>query len=164
MAWMRDARGASGGGNAGRTSRRTALGAAIALVGAGVLRCSRRAGHRCGHCGMLIPEGSRWQAGARARDGSALHFDTPGCLHRHRLGPRGAGLSDPWVIEHYGAASARTDARAVRFIPGSRVRGPMGPDLIPVETARVEEFLRDHGGRAALRWEDVTLATLEGLD
>jgi nitrous oxide reductase accessory protein NosL len=145
-------------------SRRDAMTLAVLSLGAGLAGCSRRAGQRCAHCGMIVTDASRWRAGATAAGGEHLVFDTPGCLHRYRLGPRGGGLSSPWVVEYYGDADARTDARRVRFIPGSRVRGPMGPDLVPVEPSKVAEFVRDHGGRAPLRWEDVTRATLEGLD
>jgi hypothetical protein len=134
------------------TSRRAAL-VALALTSAG---CERRRGDRCAHCGMRVPEGSRWRAGATRPDGSALHFDTPGCLLRYRFTPAGRGLREPWVIEHYGPATERVDARRVRFIAGSRVRGPMGDDWIPVTPASVERFRRDHGGREGRSFDEVT--------
>ena len=41
----------------------------------------------------------------------------------------------------------------------------MGHELIPLETrAEAEEFLADHRGRRILRFGDVTLELLKGLD
>jgi nitrous oxide reductase accessory protein NosL len=45
----------------------------------------------------------------------------------------------------------------MRFVVGSDIVGPMGPDLVPVDAARAERFTKDHGGRA-LAVGEVTLA------
>ncbi len=37
-------------------------------------------------------------------------------------------------------------ATSVRFVIGSDVIGAMGPDLVPVDPARVAKFEKDHGG------------------
>ncbi|MET0049673.1 MAG: nitrous oxide reductase accessory protein NosL, partial [Candidatus Thiodiazotropha sp.] len=57
------------------------------------------------------------------------------------------------------------DARQAWYVIGSDVLGPMGHELIPLETqADAEEFLKDHQGVAILRYADVTLELLENLD
>jgi hypothetical protein len=112
---------------------------------------------------MRIPRGSHWAAGAIANDGHALAFDTPGCLFRYRFSPRGTGMRDPWVTEYYGSAGTRTPAPSVRYVVGSDVIGPMGPDLIPVESARIDTFVRDHHGRASLAFDAITADTISHL-
>jgi nitrous oxide reductase accessory protein NosL len=48
---------------------------------------------------------------------------------------------------------------------GSDVLGPMGHELIPLETREdAEEFLRDHRGVRILRRDEVTAELLERLD
>jgi nitrous oxide reductase accessory protein NosL len=118
---------------------------------------------RCAACGMRIAPDSHWQAGALAANGSPLAFDTAACLFRHRLSPQGAGLHGEWVTEYYGPAGRRTDARSVRYVQGSDLVGPMGPDLVPVEPARLETFRRDHHPRRDLGFDDVTPAVLADL-
>jgi copper chaperone NosL len=136
----------------------------LGAVAATALACGRREGARCRHCGMRVPPDSRWRAGARAADGAALVFDTPGCLHRFRLSPPGAGMRDPWVVEYYGPTERQTDATSVRYVAGSRVRGPMGPDVIPLAPESVDRFRRDHGGREPLGFLQITQAILDAMD
>lgn len=111
---------------------------------------------------MRVASDSRFRAGA-TKDGRALAFDAPRCLFQYRATPEGQGLRDPWVIEHYGPGDRQTPATAVRFVRGSDVRGPMGPDLVPVAEESVERFRRDHGGSPALAFEQVTGEIVRGL-
>lgn len=112
---------------------------------------------------MRIPRGSHWATGALDANGHALAFDTPGCLFRYRASSRGAGLHDAWVTEYYGPAGVRTSAAGVQFVVGSDVPGPMGPDLVPVESARLDAFRRDHHARAAYPFDAVTADVLRAL-
>src|SRR5688500_888520 len=103
----------------GRLTRRASLGVLASLA---VAACGRRAssqGARCAFCGMRIPAGSHWEAGATSAAGGALAFDTPACLFRLCHTPRGAGMRGEWVTEYYGPAGPRTPARAVRYVVGS---------------------------------------------
>jgi copper chaperone NosL len=59
----------------------------------------------------------------------------------------------------------RINARDAFYVIGSEVLGPMGHELLPLETREdAEEFKRDHGGKQILRFEDVTRDLLLNLD
>lgn len=124
--------------------------------------CAQRTAERCAHCGMIVRPDSRWRAGATV-EGRAVLFDAPRCLFQYRLAAPGRALAEPWVIEHYGPGDRKTPAREVRFVPSSRLRGPMGIDLVPVAPASVERFRADHGGRPALGYDEVSTATIDAL-
>jgi copper chaperone NosL len=111
---------------------------------------------------MTVAPTSRFRCGG-SLNGRALLFDAPRCLFRYRLTAEGRALRDPWVIEHYGPTERRTDAQAVRYVPGSDVIGPMGPDLVPVAPESVARFRQDHGGREAVSFEQVDDALLRSL-
>lgn len=112
---------------------------------------------------MRIPAGSHWAAGATGEHGRPVVFDTPGCLFRYRLSAAGRQAREPWVTEYYGPAGPRTPATTVRYVVGSDVVGPMGPDLIPVDPGRIEPFRRDHHARAVYTFESVTEEILRAL-
>jgi nitrous oxide reductase accessory protein NosL len=51
------------------------------------------------------------------------------------------------------------------YISGSDIYGPMGRELIPFEKeADAKEFLKDHKGKAVLRFQDITKDIMKGLD
>jgi copper chaperone NosL len=51
------------------------------------------------------------------------------------------------------------------YVVGSDVYGPMGRELMPFTNGDdAKEFMKDHKGRAVLRFKDVTAETLKGLD
>lgn len=124
---------------------------------------ARDAQVRCAFCGMRIAADSHWQAGAQGQSGQALHFDTPGCLHRYRLQTPSRVITAPWVIEYYGTAQAHRDATSVRYVVGSTVTGPMGADLIPVDESAVARFRTDHSGSRALRYDEINAQVLREL-
>jgi nitrous oxide reductase accessory protein NosL len=67
------------------------------------------------------------------------------------------------VTEYYGLT--RIDAHQAFYVIGSDVRGPMGNELIPLETeADAAEFLQDHSGRRILRFDQVNQELLQKLD
>lgn len=122
--------------------------------------CTPRAGERCAHCGMHVRPDSRWRCGATL-DGRPVRFDAPRCLFAYRFA--GHALRDPWVIEYYGPTERQTPATAVRYVLGSRVRGPMGDDVVPVASESIERFRADHGGARALAHDEVTAAIVNAL-
>jgi len=51
------------------------------------------------------------------------------------------------------------------YVLGSDVYGPMGKELIPFEKeAEAREFMKDHKGKAILRFKDVTPEIIKPLD
>jgi nitrous oxide reductase accessory protein NosL len=124
----------------------------------------------CPVCGMFVALYPDWIATVRYRDGHAHHFDGAKDLFKYLLDlPRWAPdhqldhIDAIGVTEYYSVQ--RIDARQAYYVIGSDVLGPMGHELIPLETqADAEEFLQDHGGTRILRYNDVTLPLLQGLD
>jgi NosL len=97
---------------------------------------------RCATCGMKIDPGSPWVAYLET-PGSELAFDTPRCAF---LGWR----SDPGRVkrarfrEYY--SQDLKDSADLRFVHGSDVLSPMGPDLVPVVSETALQFAHDHNG------------------
>jgi hypothetical protein len=121
---------------------------ALALV----LVACKPAGARCAHCGMKIDPASPFVAQLDDKQ-----FDTPRCALTEWLasGKRGTVR----VQDYYDRASH--PASDVRFVTGSDVVGPMGPDLVPVDAARVAKFEKDHGGTRALALADIDEKALQ---
>ena len=128
---------------------------ATALVVLGAASCKKEA--RCRNCGMRIDPGSQWRAELVSADGTVTTFDTPRCaLQSWRSGKTPA--KSLRALDYYDRQSR--DGNDVRFVIGGDVVGPMGPDLVPVDPARVSKFIQDHAGQRALRLEEVTLDVL----
>lgn len=146
-----------------RLLRLPRLATVLGLALLGILACSSDAAgerRRCDLCGMYVDRNPRWVAGG-TRQGRAVVFDSPRCMLQ-TLSDRRAGLRDPWVTEYY--AQRRRPAGAVRYLQGSDVVGPMGPDLVPVDPARADTFLRDHRASRVLTLEQITTDVLRSLD
>ncbi len=119
---------------------------------------------------MFVAKYPAWIATASYKDGHAHHFDGAKDLFKYLLdmprwapGHRMVDIDTIGVTEYYGLT--RIDARSAWYVIGSDVLGPMGHELIPLDTqADAEEFLSDHAGRRILRFGDVTLELLIGLD
>lgn len=127
---------------------------ALALV-ALVIACKADAA-RCAHCGMKLDKASPWNA-ELDEGGKVERFDTPRCA-----------LSE-WVkhdkkgtvrVQDYYDRTLRPSGE-VRFVVGSDVVGPMGAELVPVDTARVAKFEKDHGGTRALADAEIDAKALE---
>jgi len=115
---------------------------------------------RCQTCGMRVEPGSGWRAGGRGAGGAELRFDSPKCMfrHAHEAGP----LTAPWVIEYY--SQERRGARGLRYVLGSDLSGPMGPDLVPVEGEEAaERFRADHHADRVLSFDEVTAPVVDAL-
>ena len=124
----------------------------------------------CPVCGMFVAKYPEWIATVLYKNGQAHHFDGAKDLFKYLLnmprwapGRRADDIASIGVTEYYG--TSRIDARQAWYVFGSDVLGPMGHDLIPLETqADAEEFLRDHKGKGILRFDAITLVRLLDLD
>lgn len=129
-----------------------------------------RADDTCPVCGMFVAKYPAWVASVRYRDGHLHHFDGAKDLFKYLLdlarwapGHRSEEIDTVGVTEYY--TLGRIDAGAAWYVIGSDVLGPMGHELIPLETREdAEEFLRDHRGVRILRRDEVTAELLERLD
>src|SRR5689334_812727 len=89
----------------------------------------KKSDSRCEHCGMKIDPTSAFSAELAFADGATKKFDTTRCALSERL-----TLSNKPTLrvqEFYGRTW--TDGTNVRFINGSDVVGPMGPEIVPVD-------------------------------
>ena len=101
-----------------------------------------RAIRRCATCGMKVDPGSPWVSLVTI-DGKDETFDTPSCAfaawRKARTPAAGARFREYYSQE-------LTAVQQLRFVRGSDVIGPMGPDLVPVDAAAAARFARDHNG------------------
>lgn len=124
----------------------------------------------CPVCGMFVAKYPNWIATVRYLDGHAHHFDGAKDMFKYLLDlPKWAPGHELSQIEAIGVTEyysvQRIDAREAFYVIGSDVLGPMGHELIPLESeADASEFLQDHAGSRILRFDEVTLPLLEGLD
>ena len=124
----------------------------------------------CPVCGMLVSKYPNWIAVALYRDGHAHYFDGAKDLFKYlheyskyAPGHRKEDLAGLYVTEFYGLS--RMDAKKAFYVIGSDVMGPMGHELVPLETrADAEEFLKDHKGKRIVTFEQVTPGQLAGVD
>jgi len=115
----------------------------------------------CPVCGMVVSKYPPWIATVVYRDGHAHHFDGAKDLYkylfdvpRYAKGHRAQDIARIGVTEYYEVK--RIDARTAWYVIGSDVLGPMGHELIPLASrADAEEFMRDHGGKRILRFDEV---------
>lgn len=124
----------------------------------------------CPVCGMLVSKYPNWTATVSYRDGHAHYFDGAKDMFKYlQQMPKYApghlekDIDGIHVTEFYGLT--RIDAHSAFYVIGSDVLGPMGHELIPLETrADAEEFLKDHKGRKILTFEQVTADIVEMAD
>ena len=124
----------------------------------------------CPVCGMLVAKYPEWLATVLWKDGRAHHFDGAKDLFQFLLalpkyapGRRREEIRFLAVTEFYGLK--RIDATRAFFAAGSDVMSPMGHDLIPLASeADAAEFLKDHKGKRALRFDEVTAAVVAKVD
>ncbi|MBL3601314.1 MAG: nitrous oxide reductase accessory protein NosL [gamma proteobacterium endosymbiont of Lamellibrachia anaximandri] len=124
----------------------------------------------CPVCGMFVAKYPEWVATVRYKDGHAHHFDGAKDLFKYLLdlpkwapGHQAENIDSIGVTEYYGLALI--NAHEAFYVIGSDVLGPMGHELIPLETKEdAEEFLRDHKGLSIIRFNQVVGEMLIKLD
>jgi nitrous oxide reductase accessory protein NosL len=119
---------------------------------------------------MFVAKHPAFSAQILFRDGSYAAFDGAKDLFRFYLdmgryspGRKPADVSAVAVTDYYDMEPV--EGRKAWYVEGSDVHGPMGRELIPFrkeEDAR--EFLKDHKGRAILRFDQITPAVLTALE
>lgn len=124
----------------------------------------------CPVCGMFVAKYPAWIATVLYKDDHAHYFDGAKDLFKYLLdmpkwapGDNREDIRSVSVTEYY--SLTRISAQKAWYVIGSDILGPMGHELIPLETqADAEEFLADHDGKRILRFKDVTLDLLKRLD
>jgi nitrous oxide reductase accessory protein NosL len=124
----------------------------------------------CPVCGMFVAKYPEWVGTVLYKDGHAHHFDGAKDLFKYLLnmpkwapGHREEDIQSIGVTEYYSVTLI--DAHEAWYVIGSDVLGPMGHELIPLESKEdAEEYLADHAGKRIVRFDDVTYELLLKLD
>lgn len=124
----------------------------------------------CPVCGMFVAPYPYWIATVVWRDGKAVHFDGAKDffkylfdLARYEPGRQRADIVSMGVTDYY--KTERIEATGAWYVVGSDVLGPMGHELVPLDTeADAKEFMADHKGKRILRFAEVGAALPSALD
>ena len=127
-------------------------------------------GDKCPVCGMFVAKYPDFVSQAHLRDGTVRFFDGPKDLFKFLLNrssyvPKGTRVDVETVLVTDYYERKQINAKAAWFVIGSDIRGPMGHELVPFHNAEeAREFMKDHHGQRALRFTEVTAATLKELE
>lgn len=124
----------------------------------------------CPVCGMLPARYPEWVATILYDDGFAVHFDGAKDFFKYledfeKYQPDRSKeqIKAMGVTEYYGLKLV--DATAARYVIGSDTYGPMGHELVPLQTRLdADDFQKDHAGVRQLGYDEVTMDMLIGLD
>ena len=124
----------------------------------------------CPVCGMFVAKYPDWVATVLYKNGHAHHFDGAKDLFKYLQdlpkwapGHEKQNIKKIGVTEYYSVSLI--DAHKAYYVIGSDVLGPMGHELIPLETLDdAREFIKDHKGVKILRFDEVGTQLLEKLD
>jgi copper chaperone NosL len=115
----------------------------------------------CPVCGMFVAKYPEWIASVLYKDRHVHHFDGAKDMFKYLFdlqrwapGDRKENILTIGVSDYY--SLKRIDARRAFYVIGSDVLGPMGHELVPLETEEdAQEFLQDHKGVRILRFHQV---------
>ena len=124
---------------------------AFLLLGLALVVACKKDAQRCAHCGMKIDPQSAFRAEV-VEAGTTRSFDTPRCALSEWVA--GGKKGTVRVQDYYDRAWR--DGKDLRFVVGSDVLGPMGPEIVPVDAARVAKFKADHAGTADYAQAELT--------
>ncbi len=125
---------------------------------------------KCPVCGMFVAKYPDWTTAILFKEGPPLFFDGAKDLFKYLLDPKRYGpeqrredIATVMVKEYYGLSWI--DARKAWYVLGSDVFGPMGKELIPLETEDdAKEFMKDHKGMKIIRFSDVAPEVMKTLE
>ncbi len=113
---------------------------------------------KCQVCGMLVAGYPNWISQIIFKDGTYAFFDGPKDMFKYyfnigKYNPskKQSDIEVIFVTEYYSAKLM--DAKKLLFVKGSDVDGPMGFELVPVETMeKAKEFMTDHHGKKIIEF------------
>jgi copper chaperone NosL len=125
---------------------------------------------KCPVCGMFVAKYPDFIAQVIFRDGAVFHFDGVKDLmkfhfrlDRYSPGHKEADIAAIWVTDYY--SLELIDGPQAWYVVGSDVYGPMGKELIPFsKESDARGFMKDHKGKSLLRFKDVSVELIRGLD
>ena len=127
-------------------------------------------GDKCPVCGMFVAKFQDWNAEIIFKDGSYAVFDGAKDMFKYylelkRYNPSKTlgDIDSIYATDYYDLTLI--DGTKAFFVIGSDVHGPMGRELIPFkEEGGARDFLKDHKGKAVLKFKEVTLEVIKKLD
>lgn len=125
---------------------------------------------KCPVCGMFVAKYPDWVGEIIFKDGAIFFFDGAKDLFKYyynlkKYNPQKskADIAAIYVTEYYNVTLI--NAYDAFFVIGSDVYGPMGRELIPLQTeSDAREFMKDHNGKRIVKFEDVTRGFIDSLD
>ncbi len=125
---------------------------------------------KCPVCGMFVAKYPDFLAEILFKDGSSAFFDGTKDMFKYYLNLKkyqpSKNISDIdsiYVTNYYDLTL--TDGLSACYVFGSDIYGPMGRELIPFgKEADAKEFMKDHQGKSALRFKEITYEIVKGLD
>ncbi|MDD5245340.1 MAG: nitrous oxide reductase accessory protein NosL [Syntrophorhabdaceae bacterium] len=125
---------------------------------------------KCPVCGMFVAKYPDFVAQIIFKDGSIAFFDGTKDMFKYYFnlpkynpGQKETDIDSIYVTDYYSLNPV--DGRKASYVHGSDVYGPMGKELIPFEkVGEAKEFMKDHKGKSVLRFQDITVSVIKGLD
>jgi nitrous oxide reductase accessory protein NosL len=125
---------------------------------------------KCPVCGMFVAKYPDFIAEIIFRDGSYAVFDGIKdmlkyyyAIEKYNPKKKQADIDSIYVTDYYDLKMI--DAINASYVIGSNVYGPMGREIIPFKSLPdAQEFMKDHRGKAVLRFREITPDALKGLD
>jgi len=125
---------------------------------------------KCPVCGMFVAKYPDWVAQVLFKDGTSVFFDGAKDFFKYyldfkRYEPKRdrSEIQAMYVTEYYSLEPI--EARQAFYVTGSDVYGPMGKELIPLaRESDARQFMKDHGGKRLLRFDEVTAKLVKELD
>lgn len=125
---------------------------------------------KCPVCGMFVAKYPDWIGQILFKDGTMAFFDGAKDLFKYyfnlkKYNPKKktGDVEAIFVTEYY--TLAPIEASRAYFVIGSEVYGPMGHELVPLESVdAAEEFMKDHQGKQILKFEEITPKVIATLD
>ena len=125
---------------------------------------------KCPVCGMFVSKYTDFLAQIIFKDSSYALFDGTKDMFKYYLNIKTyspskttADIDSLYVNDYY--TLSPVDGLTAYFVIGSDILGPMGKELIPFgKEADAKAFMRDHSGKAILKFTEVTAATLKELE
>jgi len=122
---------------------------------------------KCRVCGMLVSVYPGWQCEIVFHDGTYAAFDGPKDMFKYYLNmskynpsKKQSDIAAIFVTEYY--STSMIDAEKAFYVKGSDVTGPMGVELVPIESAeKAKVFMKDHKGRKILKFSEITAEDLK---
>jgi copper chaperone NosL len=125
---------------------------------------------KCPVCGMFVAKYPDFVAQVIFKDGSYAVFDGAKDMFKYyfdlkKYAPakRVEDIVSIYVTDYYSLEP--TDGLTAWYVVGSDVFGPMGKELIPfAKETDARGFMKDHKGKSLLRFNDVHVELIKGLD